>query len=620
MDQSTNLKALAVILIISLGLGWATAEDASLRDDSDATIEDAPTDYCDASGGNTEYISRVKIGSIDNSTGYTAGGYADYTAISTVIRLSQSYNITVTNGDPIYPRDQCGIWIDWNQNLDFDDAGEAIIMAGSPGVGPYTATITQPPGALPGDTRMRVRIMFTGTLDPCGATDYGEVEDYTITVMDCTFPPAPVDPDPGNIATDVPTDTSLEWNTVGKKSSSGIDGSAKPAYSDEEAIESPAGPEVLYAAATTTDYNFGTLDRASGLFLAIGTTSEQMQAMAYDRNTDTVYATTFSDAKLVTIDQATGALTIIGPTGASNMHGLAFDPTTNTLYAMDAGSDSQLYTINTSTGVATPIGSPVVGATVGGLAFDPGSNTLYGIDNFAPQSKLITVNTTTGTHTVVGPLGAGIVDVDALAFSEPEGKLYAIDDTTENLLSINPATGAATVIGSTGDVWGSTYGMTCKSGPCQITYDVYFGTTNPPTNLICSDTSETTCDPGPLQPCTLYYWRVIAKNCCGQSYGGIWSFVTADCQCQCWGDVSDGLMVPPGDGTTVDFGDLNYLIGQLAANGWSISLADRPDLACADVADGLILPPGDGTTVDFGDLGYLIGQLAANGWSMGCMP
>ena len=92
--------------------------------------------------------------------------------------------------------------------------------------------------------------------------------------------------------------------------------------------------------------------------------------------------------------------------------------------------------------------------------------------------------------------------------------------------------------------------------------------------------------------------------------------------CRCWGDIADGVGVPPGDGAIVDFGDLTYLIGQLAASPtpWTIKLTDRPDLACADIANGVGLPPGDGVVVDFGDLTYLIGVLSANGWSMPCLP
>ena len=136
--------------------------------------------YCAASGGCDEHISNVTVGTINNSSACTPAGYHDYTTISTLMLPGQAYPITVTNGNP-YSSDQCGIWIDWNKNGNFaDDA--PITVVGTPGNGPYTATITVPPTAIPGNTRMRVRIMYTGTLDPCGTTVYGEVEDYTITV------------------------------------------------------------------------------------------------------------------------------------------------------------------------------------------------------------------------------------------------------------------------------------------------------------------------------------------------------------------------------------------------------------------------------------------------------
>ncbi|MFC1738235.1 LamG-like jellyroll fold domain-containing protein [Planctomycetota bacterium] len=72
------------------------------------------------------------------------------------------------------------IWVDWNQDGDFGDAGEFFAMSGGPET--FTGTITPPGGASLGDIRMRVRIKWTGTLDPCGDTTYGEVEDYTINV------------------------------------------------------------------------------------------------------------------------------------------------------------------------------------------------------------------------------------------------------------------------------------------------------------------------------------------------------------------------------------------------------------------------------------------------------
>ena len=135
--------------------------------------------YCAASGGCDEYISNVTIGDINNSSGCT--GYGDYTDQMTNVEPGESYDITITNGNPIWTADQCGIWVDWNQNEDFYD-DPPITVNGSPGVGPYTATITVPEDALSGPTRLRTRIVYASTPDPCGTSSYGEAEDYTLVV------------------------------------------------------------------------------------------------------------------------------------------------------------------------------------------------------------------------------------------------------------------------------------------------------------------------------------------------------------------------------------------------------------------------------------------------------
>lgn len=134
----------------------------------------AGSTYCD------EYISRVQLNTIDNSSSCSSGGYADYSALSTQLTKGSIYTATITNGLP-YTGDQCGVWIDWNNNGSFYDAGEAMTVTGGTTV--YTATIAPPAGALETSVRMRIRICYTSGLDPCGTATYGEVEDYTITVM-----------------------------------------------------------------------------------------------------------------------------------------------------------------------------------------------------------------------------------------------------------------------------------------------------------------------------------------------------------------------------------------------------------------------------------------------------
>jgi hypothetical protein len=139
-----------------------------------------PKSYCSASGTCDEYISRVQIMEIDKSSNCTQ--YADYTSLSTIVSVGNSYEMVITNGNPIYPDDECGVWVDWNQDETFDD-NESVPVNGTPGVGPYTATITPPAGALAGPARLRTRITYLQTPEPCGVTTYGEVEDYTVDVL-----------------------------------------------------------------------------------------------------------------------------------------------------------------------------------------------------------------------------------------------------------------------------------------------------------------------------------------------------------------------------------------------------------------------------------------------------
>jgi len=78
------------------------------------------------------------------------------------------------------------VFIDYNQDNDFVDPGENLGFVGpivAPAIG--TLNFTVPGGATPGNTRMRVVCVETGTpgsINPCGTYTWGETEDYTVQI------------------------------------------------------------------------------------------------------------------------------------------------------------------------------------------------------------------------------------------------------------------------------------------------------------------------------------------------------------------------------------------------------------------------------------------------------
>lgn len=138
-------------------------------------------EYCAASAEllYDEYISRVQFNTIDNSSERGAG-YTDFTHITTDVVMGQTYPITITNGEH-YSSDQMGCWVDWNYDGDFNDTNETFLITYGNPTG--TGSVVVPSDAHLGNTRMRVRVLYTGSVSACGVSSYGEVEDYTLTVQ-----------------------------------------------------------------------------------------------------------------------------------------------------------------------------------------------------------------------------------------------------------------------------------------------------------------------------------------------------------------------------------------------------------------------------------------------------
>lgn len=140
--------------------------------------------YCTSKGNNTndEYIDRVQLGSINNLSGNN-GGYADFTSISTTLAKGSSNSITIT---PKWTgrtySEAYRVWIDYNQDGDFDDSGEQVYSRSKTTASPISGSFTVPTSALSGATRMRVSMKYNANPTPCETFTYGEVEDYTVTI------------------------------------------------------------------------------------------------------------------------------------------------------------------------------------------------------------------------------------------------------------------------------------------------------------------------------------------------------------------------------------------------------------------------------------------------------
>jgi len=143
--------------------------------------------YCAAWSNTTnfEYISNVTLGSINQTSARGNGGYEDYSSLVTHMKYGKKDSVTVIIANPSLS-DELLIWVDWNMDGDFNDAGEEVYSSGTGGQFSYKAYLSVPAGSAKGTTRMRIRLDDTGkdssNNTPCGVSGYGEVEDYSINV------------------------------------------------------------------------------------------------------------------------------------------------------------------------------------------------------------------------------------------------------------------------------------------------------------------------------------------------------------------------------------------------------------------------------------------------------
>ena len=145
------------------------------------------------------YATANACSTVAPGPGSVLGGYSNFKTLPalTTMTTGQTVAFSVVQDEcdaaPYYANG-IGVWIDFNHNGSFLDAGEAVFVESATTVGPRTlnGTFNIPTTALTGNTVMRVicaegysASSFT-PLNPCLTYGYGETEDYMVNIIAAT--------------------------------------------------------------------------------------------------------------------------------------------------------------------------------------------------------------------------------------------------------------------------------------------------------------------------------------------------------------------------------------------------------------------------------------------------
>ena len=179
-----------------LGQYFGQAEDYTIN-----VLANQFLPYCGPLAFSTvEPITLVKFAGINLVSSDVIGGssaHQSFIGTKGTVGLGGTYTITLKGNTAGPFTNRFAVFIDWNKNGNFDDAGETIqitqTIVGSTGIDAIEAVqdIVIPATATLGTTRMRVKKIF-GTndyLDPCIGAGFGQAEEYSLDIVTNPFVP-----------------------------------------------------------------------------------------------------------------------------------------------------------------------------------------------------------------------------------------------------------------------------------------------------------------------------------------------------------------------------------------------------------------------------------------------
>ncbi|MCF8366136.1 MAG: PKD domain-containing protein [Bacteroidales bacterium] len=429
------------------------------------TVSEVQLNYCTSQGNNSSYewIGQVVFDAFTNTSG--ASGYTDFTNLTVDMTAGADVNVSLTpqfSGSTYV--EFWKVWIDYNKNGDFLDAGEEVFAPASSSTtvsGSFTVS-----ASASGTTRMRVSMKWNAAQTACEVFSYGEVEDYTVNFGSLSPPVANFAANATTVIegnsvqfTDLSTNapTSWTWSFAG-----GTPGSS-----------SSQNPVVTYNTAGTYTVSL-TATNAAGS----------------DLETKTAY---------INVVALPSCANLVSPANAAT--GVALSTNLN----WDQAADATGYTLYFGTN--NPPTNINNGTNLGNVtSFNPPANLNY---NTIYYWRVIPYNANGSAS------GCAV-----WSFTTEIEVLPAPDCTTP----VSPLNGATSVAAGTMLEWDAVTNAN--------NYTLYFGTNNPPTNIVNGSNlgNVTFYSPvGNLNYNTNYYWSVVPSATGGSASGcAVWSFTTEE--------------------------------------------------------------------------------------------
>ncbi|MFO7842164.1 MAG: GEVED domain-containing protein, partial [Bacteroidales bacterium] len=169
-----------------------------------------------------EWIAGVEVGSFSNSS--SAAGYTDFTSKTVELQAGNDYEVSLTPGfaSSTY-NEYWKIWIDYNNDKEFT-SDELVFDAGSVSSSTVNGTISIPSDITSVTTRMRVSMKYDGAQTACETFEYGEVEDYTVTITSGSGEDTEAPTAPSNLTSSNVTETTVDLGWDASTDNVGVTG------------------------------------------------------------------------------------------------------------------------------------------------------------------------------------------------------------------------------------------------------------------------------------------------------------------------------------------------------------------------------------------------------------